>query len=93
VWFGTADYTPLIVEPDVSALCDFFVAKVALHVRLLITRIFEMFRIPYFSQIWPNLDYAAKIFPELVRPLYNNDDLRNNGEGIIGIYHLHISNF
>lgn len=26
-----ADYTPLFVEPDVSALCDFFVAKVALH--------------------------------------------------------------
>jgi len=29
-----ADYTPLFVEPDVSILCDFFVAKVALHGRL-----------------------------------------------------------
>ena len=26
-----ADYTPLLVEPDTSALCDFFMAKVALH--------------------------------------------------------------
>lgn len=26
-----ADYTPLFVEPDVSALFDFFVAKGAVH--------------------------------------------------------------
>jgi len=30
-----ADYTPLFVEPDVSALCDSFMAKVALHGHLL----------------------------------------------------------
>jgi len=30
-----ADYTPLFIEPDVSAICDFFVAKAALHGRFL----------------------------------------------------------
>ena len=31
MWFDMVDYTPLFVEPDVSALFDFFVAKNAVH--------------------------------------------------------------